>query len=186
VAISGFPIKRTQIGIASANDPWFKRQVSYTQVTDQGGGTIRFTTSTAHGFVATDTVDILSANKTTYAFADITVSNVPSTTEFDVVATFVSDDTGTVSADSDIEFLDWDDDTPDNTLREIHVQFDTDIAVGVEITLDGGSTYMPINNATTLVGLATFTMFVIDTTLLNFRSAIGSSDVVFTITVTAA
>lgn len=74
-------------------------------------------------------------------------------------------------------------DTPDNFLREVHVQFDTINSVRIEITLDGVN-YMAINNGNTLLGLGTFTFFVVKGTVLNFRTASGSASTNFAIVVT--
>lgn len=65
----------------------------------------------------------------------------------------------------------WEDTTPPaEFLREVHVQFTTSLATPVEVTFDDGSTFVPINNGSSVNGLVAFTMFVKSDTLLNFRS----------------
>lgn len=77
----------------------------------------------------------------------------------------------------------FDADTPEKFLREIHVQFDTIQSVVLEITLDG-TTFMKLNNGNAIIGLATFTFFVIKNSMLNFRTQLGADDVDFAIVVT--
>lgn len=78
----------------------------------------------------------------------------------------------------------FENDTPDNFLREIHVQFDVNTAIIIEVTFDGVN-FMSLNNNDTIIGLQTFTLFVTKFTKLNFNSnTAGPID--FTITVTAA
>lgn len=75
-------------------------------------------------------------------------------------------------------------DTPEDILREVHVQFDTGSAVIVELTFDGIN-FMPINNNQTIFGLQTFTIFVTKETKLNFHTP-TAFPVEFSITVTSA
>ena len=84
---------------------------------------------------------------------------------------------------SDIDFS-ADDQTPANFEREIQVQLSSATASNVQITLDGGVTWLDINNGDTLVGLATFTFLVDNATLLNFRQTTGT--IVVTIMVAAS
>jgi len=57
--------------------------------------------------------------------------------------------------------------TPPNTMREIQIQFTTNTAGILSVTFNG-TNFFPINNGDTIVGLSTFTIFVDDSTLLNF------------------
>lgn len=61
-------------------------------------------------------------------------------------------------------------DTPNATQRSVQIQISTSEASQLEITLDGQSTWKPINNQVALSGLGTFTILVDNVTALNFRN----------------
>ena len=64
--------------------------------------------------------------------------------------------------------------TPANTMREIQVQFLTGSAGILSVTFDG-TTFFNLNNGETILGLATITLFVDNTTFLNFEFSVGAS-----------
>ena len=59
---------------------------------------------------------------------------------------------------------------PDGTIGIIQIQIATDQTSVLEVTLNG-TTFVNLNNAVGINGLATFTMAVTNTTLLNFRNS---------------
>lgn len=61
-------------------------------------------------------------------------------------------------------------DTPAGLQRAIQIQISTSEASQLEITLDGQSTWKPINNQVAVSGLGTFTILVEKDTALNFRN----------------
>lgn len=66
--------------------------------------------------------------------------------------------------------------TPADTMREIQVQFLSGSAGTLSVTFDGSSgTFFNLNNGETIVGLATLTIFVDNTTELNFRFSASTS-----------
>ena len=64
--------------------------------------------------------------------------------------------------------------TPINVMREIQVQFSTDTA-GVLFLTFNGTDFFEINDGNTITGTATFTIFVDNTTLLNFEFTAAAS-----------
>ncbi len=78
---------------------------------------------------------------------------------------------GTFAADAevfteDILFTSF----PDGIVIEIQIQFTTDLPVVLELSADGGTTWLPVNNNETIQGIATFTVFMEESFSLNFRS----------------
>ena len=67
---------------------------------------------------------------------------------------------------SDITF----DEVPDGVQATVQIQLRTDQTSILEVTFNG-TTWVSINNAVGINGLATFTMLVEKTTLLNFRNS---------------
>ena len=67
--------------------------------------------------------------------------------------------------------------TPPNLMREIQVQFTTNVTGDLTITYDG-TTFFPVNNGTDIIGTSTFTFFVDSTTLLNFEFSIAASIII--------
>lgn len=59
--------------------------------------------------------------------------------------------------------------TPDDVKQEIQIQLSTGASATIQITVDG-ATFIPINNNVPLFGLSTFTIYVDNTTALNFRN----------------
>ena len=179
MAVSGFDIKKTASGSAAALEPWFVDNFgTYTLVVSDAGNA-QFTTSSPHGLQIGDTVDVVG---TEYQFGGQPVLSINSTTTFTVAVPFTITDTGNWFENDAVSF----EDTPDSFLRELHVQFDTIVSVGIEISLDGGANYMAINNANELIGLATFTFFVVKDSLVNFRTTSAAATTGFAIVVTGA
>lgn len=67
--------------------------------------------------------------------------------------------------------------TPANTMREIQIQFATDTSGILSVSFDD-SEYFAVNNGDGIVGLATFTIFVDNTTELNFQFENGASIII--------
>ena len=67
--------------------------------------------------------------------------------------------------------------TPGNLAREIQVDITTSSAVNLEMTQNGAVDWVPINNAQTLFGKATFTFLVQPNAEVNFRNTTGSVDI---------
>ncbi len=67
---------------------------------------------------------------------------------------------------SDLTF----EDTPEDVMRVAQVQITTDQTSTIQITFNSGTTWVNINNAVAINGLATFTFIVRKDTLLNFRN----------------
>ena len=59
--------------------------------------------------------------------------------------------------------------TPEGTRQAVQIQLGTGEAATIQITFDG-ATFIPINNNVQLFGLSTFTIYVDNNTLLNFRN----------------
>ena len=65
--------------------------------------------------------------------------------------------------------------TPADVMREIQIQFITDTSGKLTVTFDDGGEFFPINNDVDIVGLTTFTIFVDNTTILDFQFSSGAS-----------
>lgn len=171
--VAGFQIKAEFAGSVIADEPWFNDLAgSYTGFS-AGGGATEFQ-APSHNLVIGDLITILSATGTSL---DITLAEVTTTLNantFTIAGEIAGDGTGNWFR---YENVTWTDSTPkgpfsgsEGFLREIHIQFSTSSSVVVEVTLDGGATFLPLNNNAGIFGLATFTMFVKALTELNFRS----------------
>ena len=182
MAVSGFPIKASSIGTRVKLEPWLQSvRGTYTAVIDLAGKA-KLTVSDSSAVSVGDDIWITDASQVD-KFGIVT--DIPDGTSITTDITFVADQSGTFAIVENSEF----EDTPAGLLREAHVQFDTSgiTTVNMEITFDGIN-YMLLNNAQTLVGLATFTFFVVKDSKLNFRIATGSTatSIVMGIVVTAA
>lgn len=179
MAVSGFDIKKIAAGSAAAHDPWFVgNSGTYASVSDDGGN-VQIVTAAPHGLEIGDKIDVVG---TVYNFGGQSVITINSTTTFTVAVPFTATDMGNWFENDAVTF----EDTPENFLRELHVQFDTTVSVGIEISLDGGLSYMALNNANELIGLATFTFFVVKGSEVNFRTTSAAATAGFTIVVTGA
>lgn len=161
MGVSGFPIKGTVQDSRRELEPWFNSgEGTFTAVTDDSGNAVL--TVASHNVDIGDTISLAS----TGANYQGTVGNVTATTSTTITTDIVfnGDDAGFFFIDESLTFPD----TPINLLREVHVQFDTKSSVTLQVTLDALN-YMDLNNNQTLVGLATFTMFVVKDARLNFR-----------------
>lgn len=187
MAVSGFPIKATAIGKRDASQPWLIDTIDIISITDLGGGQVEITTSTPHGLSITDPFTIFTPQDFGASYNTLTtVSTVESPTVIRAPVIFTSDTTATLGKILSPAYVTWDSDTPEDILREIHIQFDTDSAIPIQVTLDGGLNYMAINNNVDIDGLATFTMFVTKGTLLNFRYGGAGTQKSIAIIVTAS
>lgn len=65
--------------------------------------------------------------------------------------------------------------TPPNIMREIQIQFFISDDAIVDVTVDAGTTWIPINNADTVNGLVTLTIFADSDTQLNLRHTATST-----------
>ncbi len=178
MAVSGFPIKKSAKGTRTTGQKWLSSlEGAYGKIVNNGSNFNRFEQITG---TFPEVGDQITVSGTTVNG----IQTVTSVTSIDFVTgtTFTADSVGGFFIPEDLEF----EDTPEGLLREVHVQFDTTgTASTVEITFDG-TNFMVINNNQTLIGLATFTFFVVKDTKLNFRVGTASALVQMAIVVTSA
>lgn len=186
MAVSGFPIKATAIGKRDASQPWLIDTIDIISITDLGGGTVEITTATPHGLSASDPFTIFTPQDFGATYNILAIAGIVDTTTITASVIFNGDTTATLGKILSPAYVTWDSDTPEDILREIHIQFDTDSAIPIQVTLDGGLNYMAINNNVDIDGLATFTMFVTKGTLLNFRYGGAGTQKSIAIIVTAS
>ena len=168
MAISGFGIKAQTSGTFTAEIPWFQgaESGSFTAATDDGGIAV-FTLDDATGLSVGDGIYVDGTPNYLNQTGIITAINGLNVT---TNILFNGADTGTWIQ---LQVINFSSDTPEDYLRVIHTQFDTGVSVAIEITLNGKD-YMAINNDDPIQGLATFTFFMQNESILNFRTASGS------------
>jgi len=172
MAVNGYPIKAQVSGTFEQNEPWF-HSVKGTfsgWVTD--GGFAKFTLNDASGLEVDQEIWIQTTSKATYPDDLTTITAIDGN---DVTTALVFAGTTETGFWTQPENITWDEDTPEDFLRQIHVQFDTVTDLIIGVTLDGIN-YVSINNDETIKGLATFTLFVQKGSLLNFQYFTATAD----------
>ncbi len=188
MGVSGFPIKAIASGLFDQDESWFNTaEASFTAVF-QSGSRATFPVSNLFGFKVGQTVEIAGGSYNAETGTITSIEDDKAGHNIFTNIAFTGSDSGIIFVDGSIE---WDVKTPEDFLREIHVQFDIggSVAFEVEVTTNGEIDWMLINNGDPIVGLQTFTMFVTKDTLLNFRihaSESAPDDVPVTCIVTAA
>ncbi len=187
MAISGFPIKAQVSGDFIGDVPWFDTARSPFNPVFNVSNKCEFNVNTVKNFKVGQTVDIVGGTYDGETGTITKITNNQSGKKILTDITFINDSDGNTQEIFVDGSLEWDEDTPDNFLREIHIQFDIGgaTAFDVEVTLDD-STYMLINNGDEIVGLQTFTMFVQKDSLLNFQLIGGTPSTTISCVVTAA
>jgi len=186
MGVSGFPIKASDIGKRDFSQPWLVETLDIINIEDAGGGTLEITTSTPHGLGVTDIIGIFSPQDFGSSYNILTsVTIINSPTVITAPGIFTSNVTALLSEIDSPVFVKWCTDTPENFLRQIHVQINTDSALPIQVTLDGGLTFSSINNNVDIDGLTTFTMFVTRETLLNFQFGGADTQKSIAITITS-
>jgi hypothetical protein len=188
MGLAGFGIKRTTPNLITTEDafePWFrpasKRKGEYDEPLIDDGGNTKFTTTTeVHNLQVGDRVAIKSSDGIAIDDSDSLVISTTGTT-FTTDLPFPGTDTNDTGIAWNVDPIAWDNSTPADFLREVHIQFDTNKITFINVSLDQ-ETWMDFNNATEIRGLVTVTMFVKKDTILNFRAV--STDITFSITVT--
>ena len=182
MAVSGFPIIAEVDGDFETFQPWF-------------GSTVSGTYSAINQELPEDTSELVANDTGSLADGDLLYVKSNDDVPFDGSVTTVAvnvqpaqdhilttlpfttfNDTGIWS---NFQWLLWDSDTPETILREIQVQYTTELASIVQVTIDGNN-WANLNNGIATIGLATFTMFVLKDSKLNFRysSGAGETDIV--------
>ena len=158
---SGFPILAERTGVAFQGGLLFKDfEGTYSGVIT-AAGLAEFTVADNFDVAVGDTIFVNGPN---YPFKYGKVLGVTGTTIITTDIVFTADDTGIWESSSNVL---WTEDTPPNTLKEIHLQILTSESVVISVTLDGRD-FFPLNNNGQLFGLSTITMFVGANTELNF------------------
>lgn len=175
--VAGFQIKAQFEGAVNADEPWFNDlEGSYTNYTD-GVTTNTIFNDVAHGLEVGDLISIFSLTGTSISLDQVEVTAKTDDT-FTIDELVGAPEAGNTGNWNRYNSITWADSTPappfdgsEGFLREIHIQFSTSSSVVVEVTLDNGLNWLPLNNNAGIFGLATFTMFVKFDTLLNYRSS---------------
>lgn len=137
----------------------------YSTVTDSSGIAV-FNTTAVHALKIGDIVQI---NGTEYDDFNAVIASIPSTTSFTTALPFSQTDTGTYSVNDFITFNDF---VPTDFMQEVQVQLSVSTAdmtgTLLSITLDGGDSYIFLNDNEKINGLTTFTFFVKQNSAVNF------------------
>ena len=184
--VGGFQTKAEfENNVVVALQPWFTGAGGNYSAYSIGTGTTTFT-SAGHSIQVDDEMTILSETGTSIEFTFASVTAITTNT-FTVDQEAGAPDVSNTGQWFVYDNIVWTDSTPggglgsEPFLREIHIQFSTSSSAIIEVTLDGGQNWLPLNNNAGIFGLATFTMFVKFNTELNFRS---TSTTTVSITVT--